>query len=95
MIPSLYSVSQRQSEFRLVITKPAATNCFNINFLVFINNNQPNCKYTLQTYCCIKNPKSYSIYSYWPVIITSEKVNLEQLECSELNGHLEIYTKCH
>ena len=35
VITSLYSLSRRQSEYRLVITEPEATNCFSINFQVF------------------------------------------------------------
>ena len=32
VITSLYSLSRRQSEYRLVITEPEATNCFSIKF---------------------------------------------------------------
>ena len=39
---SLYSLSRRRSEYRLVITEPEATNCFSINFQVFTNNNPHN-----------------------------------------------------
>ena len=35
VITSLYSLSRRRSEYRLVITEPEATNCFSINFQVF------------------------------------------------------------
>ena len=42
MITSLYSLSRRRSEYRLVITEPKATNCFSINFQVF-KKNQHNC----------------------------------------------------
>ena len=42
MITSLYSLSRRRTEYRLVITKPEATNCFSINLQVFTNNNQHN-----------------------------------------------------
>ena len=40
MITSLYSLSRRRSEYRLVIPEPEATNCFSINFQVFTKNNQ-------------------------------------------------------
>ena len=42
MITSLYSLSRRRSEYRLVITEPEATNCFSINFQVSANNNPLN-----------------------------------------------------
>ena len=42
MITSLYSLSRRRSEYRLVTTEPEATNCFSINFQVLTNNNQHN-----------------------------------------------------
>ena len=34
-VTSLYSMSLRRSEYRLVITEPEVTNCFSINFQVF------------------------------------------------------------
>ena len=42
MITSLYSLSRRRSEYRLVITEPEATICFSINFQVFTKKNQHN-----------------------------------------------------
>jgi hypothetical protein len=42
VITSLYSLSRRRSEYRLVITEPEATNSFSINFQVFTNNNPHN-----------------------------------------------------
>ena len=39
VITSLYLLSRRRSEYRLVITSPEAINCFSINFQVFTNNN--------------------------------------------------------
>ena len=41
-LSSLYSLSRRRSEYRLVITEPEATNCFSINFQVFTSNNRHN-----------------------------------------------------
>ena len=38
VITSLYLLSRRRSEYRLVITKPEATNCFSIIFQVFTKN---------------------------------------------------------
>ena len=35
MITSLYSLSRKRGEYRLVIIEPKATNCFSINFQVF------------------------------------------------------------
>lgn len=42
VIASLYSLSQRQSENRIVFTDPETTNCFGINFQDFTNNHQIN-----------------------------------------------------
>ena len=37
--------------------------------------------------------KTTNAKSHWSVIITSEKVNLDQSERRKINSHSEIYTK--
>ena len=80
---SLYSLSRRRSEYRLLITEPEAINCFSINFLVFTNNNQHN---------FYKITQKGESYSHSPVTITSETAYLDKSECKKISSHLEVYT---
>ena len=42
VITSVYLLSRKRSDYRLVITEPEVTNCFSINFQAFTNNSQHN-----------------------------------------------------